>query len=78
MTSSDKVDYKDKKPRVVVSACRPHGDSNGTIKAIHSYSETHLMDYAEQLWVKRDRMEEPDSKKFADNLKSRIDTFLKK
>lgn len=75
LTTEEKKHFKDK-PTVVVCACRPKGDSCGAIKAIHSYSETHLIDYAEQVWIKRDRSIEPDSKKVAEDLKKRIDNYL--
>ena len=35
------------------------------------------MDYVEQVWIKRDKIDEPDSKKIANILKSRIDDFIK-
>ena len=76
MTKADKLHYKGILPDVVVSACRPDADSYGAIKALHSYSEHHLMDYAEQVWIKRNRTEEPDSKKIAAVLKSKIDQFF--
>lgn len=38
--------------KVCVCACRPSGDNDGAIKALHYYSEKHLMDYDEQRWIK--------------------------
>lgn len=77
MTSLDKEEYKKKQLQVVVSACRPNADSNGAIKAIHSYSETYIMKYIGQRWIKRDKTEEPNSKTVAARLKSIIEEFVK-
>lgn len=77
MSKTDKQHYRKIQPEVVVSACRPDADSYGAIKALHYYSEHHLMDYVEQVWIKRDKIDEPDSKKIANILKSRIDDFIK-
>lgn len=76
MTILDKQKYKEIEPDVVVGACRPNGDSYGAIKAIHSYSETHILNYVEQLWIKKDKVEHPDNKVYAEELKTRIDKFL--
>ena len=73
MTTSDKEHYKEKAPKVVVSACRPHGDNYGAIKAIHFYSETHLIDYAEQLWLRKESGQ--NDMTLADEIKNRIDSF---
>ena len=40
-------------PTVAVCACRPFAGGNGAIKAIHSYSVNHIMDYSEQVWLHR-------------------------
>ncbi len=77
MDIPEKKIFKDIHPQVVISACRPNADSYGAIKAIHSYSETHLSDYTEQVWIKRDIAKDPDSKKIAKEIKNIIDNFLK-
>lgn len=38
--------------KVCVCACQPSGDNDGAIKALHYYSENHLMHYDEQRWIK--------------------------
>lgn len=51
LSINEKKLYKECKPDVCICACRPSGDSFGTIKALHSYSETHILNYTVQLWI---------------------------
>lgn len=76
MSPIDKTIYKNKKPDVVVSACSHVSDGLGSIKALHTYSENHLLDYNEQIWLKRDISEDPDNDLYADKIKDIIDLFL--
>lgn len=61
------------KPTVAICACRPYADGNGAIKAIHSYSVGHIMDYSEQVWLKKDGITNDD---MMIELQRRIDQFL--
>lgn len=61
------------KPTVAVCACRPYADGNGAIKAIHSYSVTHIMNYSEQVWLKKDGI---TNDVMMSKLKRRIDEFI--
>ena len=61
------------KPTVAMCACRPYADGNGAIKAIHSYIVGHIMDYSEQVWLKKDGITNDD---MMIELQRRIDQFL--
>lgn len=76
MSTHDKNVYKSKKPDVVVSACSHVSDGLGSIKALHTYCENHLLDNDELIWLKRDISEKPDNELYADGIKNRIDLFL--
>ena len=56
LTTKEKGSYKSlvKQARVCISACSPTNLKNGAIKALHAYSETALMSYTRQLWVRSD------------------------
>ncbi len=72
LTGEGKTNYESK-PIVTVCACRPFADGNGAIKAIHSYSVNHIMDYSEQIWLKKDGIKNDDMMSV---LKRRIDEFI--
>lgn len=76
MSSEEKISFKMKKskPKVAICACRPNGDMYGTIKAINAYNEAHIMDYNEQLWIRKDKTFA--SIAMAAELKKRIDAFI--
>ena len=76
MSPIDKTIYKNKKPDVVVSACSHVSDGLGSIKALHTYNESHLLDYNKQIWLKRDISEDPDNDLYADKIKNVIDLLL--
>lgn len=68
-------------PEICVCACRPNGDRYGAIKAIHSYSHKHIVDYSFQFWFRK--KEEKDKTKFAaaslamaEKLKEYIDDYI--
>ena len=72
LTTKEKGSYKSlvKQARVCISACRPTNLKNGAIKALHAYSETALMSYTRQLWVRS------DNKLKANELFSIINDFM--
>lgn len=74
LTNSEKNIYKKKAPLISISACRPQGDKNGAIKAIHSYSEVVLNSYRRQIWIKSDSSK--DSKAQAYELFNLIDLLF--
>lgn len=63
-----------RKPDVCVCACRPEGDSYGAIKALHSYSETSIQKYKQQIWIRKDK--DIDCNVQAKELKDIIDRHL--
>ena len=72
LTGEEKKNFEGK-PTVAVCACRPYADGNGAIKAIHSYSVGHIMDYLEQVWLKKDGISDDI---MVNELKKRIDEFI--
>lgn len=63
-----------KVPEICICACSIDVRDLGPIKALHQYSEAHLMDYNAQLWIRKDRS--VDSSVVANNLKSLVDAIL--
>ena len=63
-----------RKPDVCVCACRPSGDGYGAIKALHSYSEKAILEYKQQIWVRKDK--DTDCSAQAEELKDIIDRVL--
>ena len=63
-----------RKPDVCVCACRPSGDGYGAIKALHSYSEKAILEYKQQIWIRKDR--DTDCNVQANELKDIIDSHL--
>ena len=63
-----------RKPDVCVCACRPYGDGYGAIKALHSYSERTILEYKQQIWIRKDKDIDCDVQ--AKELKDIIDGHL--
>lgn len=74
LPSSEKNTYKTRRPDVCVCACRPYGDGYGAIKALHSYSETSIQKYKQQIWIRKDKDIDCDVQ--ADELKDIIDRHI--
>lgn len=76
LNTDEKGSYKSmvKQARVCISACSPTNLKNGAIKALHAYSETALMSYTRQLWVRSDDKYQSTAK--ANELLSIINEFL--
>ena len=74
LSPSEKNIYNTRRPDVCVCACRPYGDGYGAIKALHSYSEKAILEYKEQIWIRKDKDIDCDVQ--ADELKDIIDGHL--
>ena len=74
LPSSEKNIYNTRRPDVCVCACRPSGDGYGAIKALHSYSEKAILEYKQQIWIRKDR--DTDCNVQANELKDIIDSHL--
>lgn len=74
LTATDKRILKNKKPVVVITACRPNGDRYGAIKALHAHSELNLSRYSEQLWLRKTK--EINNTTMANEIQKRIDDFI--
>lgn len=55
LSPAEKENVKGQKPDICICACSPSKDDKGSIKAIHSYCEQHILDYAQQIWIKKDK-----------------------
>ena len=71
LSPSEKNTYKTYTLNVCVCACRPSGDGYGAIKALHSYSEKAILEYKQQIWIRKDRDTDCDAQ--AEELKDIID-----
>lgn len=75
LSDPEKKDYaENKKPTVVVTACRPDGDSYGAIKALNAYNEKAIYKYAEQIWLRKTKEDNNDA--VAKDIQNRIDNFV--
>jgi len=80
-----KKEYEMIKPSICITSCRPSGDGNGAIKAIHYYVERHNEDYERMLWLRKDGGHEKITKDEAlrlakikaKEIKDIIDEYLK-
>lgn len=77
LSAADKHKFKKDNPTpdVVITACRPNGDRYGVIKALHSYNEYSISNYAEQQWIRKQK--EDDNNAAAKDIQDRIDIFIK-
>lgn len=72
-----KIKGLNKVPEICICACSIDERDMGPIKALHQYSEAHLMDYDAQLWIRMKEVDDDDkSSVMANNLKSLVDAIL--
>lgn len=78
MDTQQKTTYKSRVDQacVCVTACSPVNLKKGAIKALHAYSETALMGYSRQIWVRTD--DKIHSTATANELFDIIKDFIKK